>query len=134
MGYQLINLEASWWGQLTGSQRGWQPPTAERPAIVSGLTLNGAADQLYAFGVYSSGVVRISTQNGDLTDEFEGNGGVRLTVGSQSWIYLLAGAVMSVPYFWGPSNSAEVIDAYNAISSAAAATLEISDDPDTDFA
>ena len=132
-GYQLINLESSWWAQITGSQRGWDPPTGERPAIVSGLTLDGAEDELHAFGVYSTGVVRLSTQTADLTDEFEANGGLRLTVGSQSWVFLLAGADMGVPYFWSPSNTAEVIEVYNAISSATAATLEISDDPDVDY-
>ena len=132
-GYQIINLDAAWWGQLTGSQRGWEPPTADRPAIVSGLALN-AGETLVAFGIYSSGVVRISLDTGDLTDAFEADGGVRLTVGSQSWIFLLAGADMGVPYFWSPSNSDEVIEAYGIIASATAGTLEISDDPDTDFA
>ena len=38
------------------------------------------------------------------------------------------------PYIWSPSNSADVAAAYAAASSAVAATLELSDDPDTDFA
>ena len=134
-GYQSIPLDSAWWAQITNSQRGWQPPAAERPEINPGLALNGATDlELEAFGVYSTGVVRISIQNGDLTDAFEADGGVRLTVGAQSWIFLLAGADMSVPYFWIPSNSDEVIEVYDLIASATVGTLEISDDPDTDFA
>ena len=134
-GYQSIALDAAWWAQITGSQRGWDPPAADRPAINSGLALGGATDrELEAFGVYSSGVVRLSIENGDLTDAFEANGGVRLTIGSQSWIFLLAGADMGVPYFWSPSNAAGAIEAHGLIASATAGTLEISDDPDTDFA
>ena len=133
--YQTINLLADWWGQLTTSQRGWAPPAAEQPTIISGLAFGGAADvELDAFGVYSSGIVRLSLDDADLTDAFEAGGGFRLTVGIQSWIFLLAGADSDVPYFWLPSNGPDVLAAYAAIPSATAATLEISDNPDVDFA
>lgn len=133
MAYQSITLDAAWWGQLTGSQRGWEPG-ANAPAIISGLAEGGATDRtLFAFGVYSGGLVRASINNGDLSDEVELNGGYRLTVGSQSWVFLMAGADLIEPYFWFPDNDDEAAEIYNLIDSATAATLEISDDPDTDF-
>ena len=93
-GYQLINLDADWWGQLTATQRGWEPG-ADAPAIISGLAEGGATDRtLFAFGVYSGGLVRVSINNGDLSDEVEENGGFRLTIGGQSWVFLLAGRTL----------------------------------------
>lgn len=133
-GYQLINLDADWWGQLSGSQRGWEPG-ADAPAILSGLAEGGTTDRtLFAFGVYEGGLVRVSINNGDLSDEVEENGGFRLTVGGQSWVFLLAGSDPAEPYFWFPDNTDDAVEIYGLIDSATAATLEISDDPDTDFA
>ena len=139
MAYQSIPLLAAWWEDI-GTARVWNPE-GDEPLIIASLVDAGESDRFLAiFGVLDNNRVNLNISDGvqqtldDLTDSFEASGGLRLTIGSNSWIFLLAGADMSDPYLWFPSNAADVAAAYAAASSAVAATLEISDDPDTDFA
>ena len=69
----------------------------------------------------------------DLTDQFELNGAIRVTIGNEKWTFQLAGADLTEPYNWTPSNGADIDELYNAVGpdgSFTSGVIELSDDGD----
>jgi len=63
----------------------------------------------------------------DLTDQWELNGGIRVTVANTTYAFAIDGADRRANYSWTPSNSADAIALYNALVSEVAGTVEFDD-------
>ena len=107
----------------------WAITAGQRTRIIDGLA--GAEEKyLVAVTVFSDGRVRLgfgnntstSDQDGDdLSDDFEANGSVMLEYQSDAFTAELAGADLTEPYQWTPSNANEVKAFYNALPAVRAA-------------
>ena len=122
---QTIQLQAAWYFP---SFSRWIPPSGSRPAIDA--SLRGSDSRFLQALILADGEVRFriassQTQSSiagqDLTSQFEQNGSLELTVGSNSLLVSLAGADTTEPYVWTPTNGAEVT-AFEALLSGVAGT------------
>ena len=113
---------------------GWR--ISPRPLIDTDLVENGAEAYLHGIELNrGTGRVRLFTaptatdEQGfagpDLTTEIEDNGILTIEAGSQTLVLDGLGDTTE-PYFWIPSNSAEVIAFANAVSVGTTGTLTIS--------
>ena len=131
MARQTITLDAGWYNVFTftsGNFAGrtikrWQPGGAERPSIDSSLLASDSNQELLTVGIFDDGRININIATGssDFSDQFEDNGTVTFTAGSNSVTVNgpnHSGSTVqddADPYVWTPSNSAEVITFYNAL-------------------
>ena len=118
MAEQTIQLAASWHDAQSSATR-WRAPAGSRPEIDAALA--GTFSKFFSTVLVRSSNGEVLLQiasdqselpqnaNDDLLQVFETNGSLELIVGSNSLLVALAGADMSEPYIWTPTNSAEVI-------------------------
>ena len=111
---------------------------SDQPAVDAGLT-PGEDRYLIYIHFTGTGQVRlqfgdtlgesVADQNEDLSTAFESVGEIEVSFDGTDYVFELAGADLSEPYGWGPSNSADVIALYNALLGATnrAATLTLRD-------
>lgn len=121
---------SGWNGQLTGvggiSGRGYIP--SPRPSIASALLPSGNSATIISLIVASNGRLGLDPDGSDLSDAWEQNGSLAVTVGASTWIFPIAGADTSEPYLWTPANAAtDGVAFYNAIAASIAATLTLRD-------
>ena len=132
--YQSINLSANLWNSYSFGII-WQD---QANSISINSALSGNSNTTFsALFLLNNGTIQLHFNRegaiDDLSDAFESNGGIRLTIGSGSWAFPLAGADTDEPYDWSPANSADLSAARTAAQSATAVTLEISDNAAADF-
>ena len=140
MALQALILPASIRLQLS-TRILWNAGGADAYAIDSALTFGNAENfRLNSFSISTNGqlVVNViavgSSDNGELSNAFEVNGGIRVTLGNESWVFLLAGFDTTEPYVWTPTNHADALAAYAAASATnTAVTFELSDNAAVDF-
>ena len=140
MAEQTLNLPASSYISIATFVT-WSFSGTDRPLIDASLT-SGNTRYFSQIVLLSNGRVQLTVSSSqdesasdtgdDLSDAFEANGGLTLTVTSPSISLTvdLDGSDMEEPYLWSPTNSSEVITAYNALkatSTAPSAVLTLSD-------
>ena len=139
MAEQTIQLSGTHFTRQGTDNIYWLIPDNARTEIITGLTPNGVAgrylqvaqlrDLIGFVGHVSIGIEGVTgTLNRfDLSDEFEANGSVEITIGSVTYIFPLAGADTAEPYRWSPTGQqADVralIDAAGQSNQAATITL-----------
>ena len=63
----------------------------------------------------------------DLSDRFETDGRIEVTVGSQTWLFALDGSDRAQPYIWIPGNTSDFQALFAALATATDATLVLDD-------
>ena len=131
MAEQTINLPANLWDERSVGQatlRDWLAALNAYP-IDQDLAAPGTQTSLHQLAVLSDGRIIVATQGGvdELSSTFETAGSIAVTVGSDTWTFALAGADLTEPYTWSPSNSNDVTAFYNAVASSTAVTLTLRD-------
>ena len=123
MSEQSIPLLADWYS-AAATFKYWQPPSGNRPQIDAVLT-DGNTRVLRYIEINSNGLVRLNIASDqteenltgqDLSSQFEDNGSLIITAGSNSITVSLAGVDTLEPYEFIPPNSVEVIAFFNALS------------------
>ena len=122
---QTIPMPADNWGQTSGTRRWSWSRGSTRPEFDAVLATGGRT-WLSAFIVSSSGFISLNMSR-DLSDAFELNGGVDVTIGANTWSFDLNGADRARDYRWAPTNSADVAALYAAMATRTAGTLVFRD-------
>lgn len=120
--------------------RGWVIGT-NRPQIDSSFTPPDTDRYFSLFTVSPDGELVLTTSsassgynNADLSDDFEADGWVAITLGDDVYEFELDGADSYSPYIWTPSNDDDAIDLYNALATdQSGATLRLSIVPVVDL-
>ena len=141
MANQTIPLEAGWFSDQS-TQIQWSPPTNSRPQIDDAL-LASPPGFLQHVTIRSDGGVRVNyapsqtaSGNEEATNQFEENGSITITAGTNSFTINTEHDDTSEPYAFEPSNSADVVAFYNALhgngdgSTAATYTIDDGATPD----
>ena len=117
----------------------WQFPNNGKIPIIDALKAQSSdarffhAIQLTRGGSISLSIGRdqtVSVSNtDDLSDKFETDGGIDITISGTTYSFELAGADTVEPYTWTPTNSTDVTTIFNALTTSTVATLVIRDGP-----
>lgn len=89
--------------------------------------LGSGQNTTYNLFMYLQRRARGTDSRQDLSDAWELNGRVEVTLGSSTWLFSIAGADRNEEYEWEPSNEADTIAFYNAAATAQPLGLVLDD-------